>query len=173
MLCAGIANGSALFEISLLNFKRRKPCFEILLLNFSPRASRLNLKRKSHKIYGSRTEACRVITPLPQKFSAPRRGAILRRALLTTALYSLPRCHFGGAIIQRAAASSLRYASLLRRYLRYPLPSFGSAAMTPHAVAALFCATCAALFSALLFFPRCATLEFYLKFKSASMPREI
>jgi hypothetical protein len=74
---------------------------------------------------------------------------------------------------QRAAAPSLRYARLLRRYLRYSLPSFGNAAMTLHAVAALFCAACTALFSALLFFPHCVALEFILNFKNASMLREI
>ena len=49
-LRTGIANDAALFKISLLNFKRRKPCFEILLLNFSPRTSHLNFKRRSRRI---------------------------------------------------------------------------------------------------------------------------
>ena len=38
--------------------------------------------------------------------------------------------------------------------------------MTPHAVAASFCAACTALFSALLFFPHCAALEFILNLKA-------
>ena len=153
------------FKISLLNFKRRKPCFEILLLNSSPRASRLNLKRRLRRIswlaYGSsshsRTATAKIFPRKAQFYSTPysaRHGA----------LYSLLRCCFDGAIIQRAAAPSLRYARLLRRYLRYPLPSFGAAAMTPHAVAALFCAACTAPSSASLFCRTLHRFEIYLKF---------
>ena len=72
--------------------------------------------------------------------------------------------------IRRVAAPSLRYARLLRRYLRYPLPSFGGAAMTPCAVAALFLNRTARRVAVL---PHCADLEFILNFKSASMLREI
>ena len=126
---------------------------------------RLNFKRRSHKIYGSRTEARRIAAPLPQKyFRAKTRCYSVPCSARHGALYSLLRCRFDGAIIQRAAAPSLRYARLLCRYLRYLLPS--SVAMTPRAVAALFCATCAALFSALLFFPRCAASKFILNLKA-------
>jgi hypothetical protein len=38
--------------------------------------------------------------------------------------------------------------------------------MAPRAVATSFCAACAALFSALLFFPHCAALEFILNLKA-------
>ena len=48
--CAQVLRtATAPFKISLLNFKRRNIGFEILLLNFSPRTSRLNLKRRSRK----------------------------------------------------------------------------------------------------------------------------
>ena len=57
----------------------------------------------------------------------------MRRALLAVALY---RCLFDGAIIQRAAAPSSRYARLLRRYLPYPLLSWrplqNLAPLSPH-----------------------------------------
>jgi len=108
-----------------------------------------------------------------RNISAPRRGAILRRALLATGAIPLPRCHFGGAIIQRAAHPLCATLAYCVAFTISALPSFGNAAMTPRAVAASFCAACTALSSALLFFPHCAAVEFILNFKSASMPREI
>jgi hypothetical protein len=119
----------------------------------------------AREFYGSRTEARRIAAPLPQKyFRTEARCYSATCPARHGALYSLLRCRFDGAIIQRAAAPSLRYARLLRRYLRYPLPSFGAAAMTPHAVAALFCAACTAPSSASLFCRTLHRFEIYLKF---------
>ncbi|WP_297918256.1 hypothetical protein [uncultured Campylobacter sp.] len=91
MLRAGTASGAALFKISLLNFKRRNLGFEILLLNFSPRAFALKFKTQiAQEFHGSHTEARRIATLLQKYFRAKTR------------CYSMPYSARHGAIYTAA-----------------------------------------------------------------------